>query len=106
MPVYEYACAAHGDFQAVRPMRQHREPCPCPTCGQASARTLRTAPRLGSVERARLSAHALNERAADTPKRAHGPGCGCCSGGPTSAAMRPRDGAKTFPGKRPWMISH
>lgn len=105
MPVYDYLCATHGDFQAVRPMREYAEPCPCPTCGQAAARTLRTAPRLGSTDRATVSAHAVNERAADTPKRSHGAGCACCTGAKTSAA-RSRDGAKTFPGKRPWMISH
>jgi putative FmdB family regulatory protein len=105
MPVYEYLCEAHGDFQAVRPMRQYLEPHPCPTCGREAARTLRTAPRVGSTSRAALAAHAVNERAADSPKRAHGAGCRCC-GGSNKLASGAADGAKNFPGKRPWMISH
>jgi hypothetical protein len=31
----------------------------------------------------------------------HPPSCGCCSGAAKKAV-----GAKMFPGKRPWMISH
>ncbi len=37
----------------------------------------------------------------------HPSGCGCCSGGGIrSATVRAASGAKAFPTKRPWMISH
>ncbi|MEO1363845.1 MAG: zinc ribbon domain-containing protein, partial [Pseudomonadota bacterium] len=43
------------------------------------------------------------------PKRSsHGPNCSCCSGGSTrpSKTLHHADGSKSFPTKRPWMISH
>jgi len=57
-----------------------------------------------------MSAHGINERAADSPKRLsqHGPGCACCSGksGKGRSTLRLPDGSKSFPSARPWMISH
>jgi hypothetical protein len=55
-----------------------------------------------------MKAHAVNERSADSPKRSsgHGPGCGCCGGKTSSGTLRRPDGSKSFPAKRPWMISH
>jgi hypothetical protein len=57
-------------------------------------------------------AHAINERAAHEPKTSsslkHGKGCSCCASpaiGKGSTLKTP-DGAKLFPRKRPWMISH
>jgi hypothetical protein len=68
-----------------------------------------TPPALGARDRGRMAAHAVNERAADSPKKlsTHGPGCACCAGGakPSRTLARP-DGSKSFPGARPWMISH
>jgi putative FmdB family regulatory protein len=110
MPVYEYWCATHGLFEAMRPMAAYAEPCDCPECGAAADRVLVTAPRLAAADRTRMQAHAVNERAADSPKKlsSHGPGCACCKGGakPGRATLRRADGAKSFPGSRPWMISH
>lgn len=110
MPLYEYVCETHGLFKALRPMEEYGAPCACPSCGAPSQRVLLTPPRLGSRDRARMQAHAVNERSSDSPKRLseHGPGCSCCSGGAKSARstlVRP-DGAKSFPSARPWMISH
>lgn len=109
MPVYEYACTTHGVFEAHRPMARFADPCPCPACGVAAPRVLVTPPRLATTDRARVKAQAINERAADSPRRtkAHGPGCACCTGPKASngALARP-DGSKSFPAKRPWMISH
>lgn len=110
MPVYEYECADHGVFEAVAPMDRFRDPCICPECGGESIRVLRTPPQLGAANRSSIKAHGVNERAADSPKRTstHGPGCSCCSGSKKSSRKtltRP-DGSKSFPGARPWMISH
>jgi hypothetical protein len=57
-------------------------------------------------------AHTTNERSASSPRtrselqNSHGAGCGCCAGKRLGAAKRTSDGAKGFPTKRPWMISH
>lgn len=109
MPLYEFHCAEHGPFQAIRPMSASKEPCDCPTCGASAPRALAT-PMLRGGDRAKMNAHAVNERASHEPKRAsqHGPGCGCCSGKKKKSSgtfVRP-DGSKSFPAKRPWMISH
>jgi putative FmdB family regulatory protein len=108
MAVYEYHCDTHGTFDALRPMAAYAEPCPCPDCGTPAPRVMLTPPRLGARDRGRIRAHAINERSADSPRRSsHGPGCACCSpGGGKARAARAADGAKGFPGRRPWMISH
>jgi hypothetical protein len=60
----------------------------------------------------RRLAHATNERSAHAPatlsrmEASHGAGCGCCSGQSLRAGKRGKSGAKSFPGSRPWMISH
>ena len=110
MPIYEYRCADHGLFEAMRPMAAYTDSCDCPECGIAADRVLVTAPHLATADRGRIQAHAVNERSADSPKKlsSHGAGCACCSGGarPGRATLRRSDGAKSFPGSRPWMISH
>lgn len=111
MPVYEYACERCGGFAAARPMSQYREPQPCPGCGAPAPRALLTAPAFSAMPAAARVAHATNERSANAPRtsaetgKGHGAGCGCCSGGRSSTVKTP-DGAKAFPDKRPWMISH
>jgi putative FmdB family regulatory protein len=115
VPVYEYACAGCGDFTALRPMAAYREPQPCPGCGVPAPRVLLTAPACASMPAAERRAHAVNERSAHAPRTAvadavggrkkHGLGCACCAGSRGSATMLP-SGEKTFPSKRPWMISH
>ena len=109
MPVYEYLCESHGAFEALRPMAEYAQPCACPACGAQSRRVLLTPPSLGARDRGRMKARAVNERSADSPQRtgAHPPGCGCCSGTKKASTTLYRpDGSKSFPTKRPWMISH
>lgn len=113
MPSYEYCCDDCGDFSAIRPIAMRNDPCVCPTCGGHAQRVIRSAPRLATMSSANRSAHATNERAAHAPRTSaeykathkHGPGCGCC-GGTSKSTVQTADGAKTFPTKRPWMISH
>ncbi|MBL27096.1 MAG: FmdB family transcriptional regulator [Rhodospirillaceae bacterium] len=111
MPLYEYQCDSCGVFDAMRPMAQSADPCDCPACGTTAPRVMFTAPRLAAMDTGLRHAHATNERSADSPRTSrdasshrHGPGCGCGSG--TSKAVHRPDGSKTFPSKRPWMISH
>ena len=110
MPVYEYFCERHGTFEALRPMAEFKAPCDCPSCGAASPRVLITPPRLGARDRGGIRARETNERSADSPKKlsTHGPGCSCCSGGSkkSKGALTRPDGSRSFPAKRPWMISH
>ncbi len=113
MPVYEYLCDTCGDFAVLRPMAQSGLNHDCPDCGEAAPRALLSAPAFAGMPRADRIARETNERSAHAPKesskvdpKGHGAGCGCC--GPTGkAATRTADnGAKSFPSKRPWMISH
>jgi len=108
MPAYEYRCDTCGDFVALRSIADRNTPCACPGCG-ADATRMMSMPALATLSATTRSAHATNERARHEPKSSaghvHGPGCGCGSGKKTATVKAP-DGAKAFPTKRPWMISH
>jgi putative FmdB family regulatory protein len=115
MPTYDYMCDDCGPFTAMRPMAECEKSHACPECGGDAPRAYITAPYFAALAEERRVAHAINERSAAAPqlasqmkadrgKGAHGAGCGCCSG--KSSAKRGRNGAKMFPSKRPWMISH
>jgi putative FmdB family regulatory protein len=113
MPVYDYLCNRCGPFTDMRPMAECDLPHKCPQCRKKAPRAFLTAPYFATMSGERRLAHATNERSASAPKAlsSHGGGCNCCSG----ASMRYKkngrsggaeNGAKSFPSKRPWMISH
>jgi putative FmdB family regulatory protein len=107
MPVYEYECTSCGPFTAFRPMADYALPASCDLCGAASPRAFLTAPALASMDAGKRKSIAINERAANAPRRSggsHGPGCGCCK--PGKPVGQAASAAKSFPGARPWMISH
>jgi putative FmdB family regulatory protein len=114
MPTYDYACAACGGFEAMRRCSARDQPADCPACGAASPRVFAAAPRLALLQADTRQAMAVNERARHEPQRSadyarlrHPAGCGCCSAGTRrSATVTAGNGAKAFPSKRPWMISH
>ena len=114
MPTYDYACAHCGGFDAIRAVAQRNEPVGCPDCGATSPRVFVAAPRLALMASGTRSAMATNERARHEPMRSgeyavsrkHPAGCGCCSSVKRSATVTDARGNKTFPTKRPWMISH
>lgn len=114
MPTYDYDCAACGGFDAIRSLSARDQPAACPGCGAASPRVFAAAPRLQLLEAGTRGAMELNERARHEPKRSgeyqrmrHPAGCGCCAtGSRRSATVTGANGAKAFPSKRPWMISH
>lgn len=111
MPLYEYECAAHGPFEAMRPMNESRLPQDCPRCHRPCTRVILSAAALAVMPTATRRAHAANERSAHQPKTtknsAHGKGCGCCGGkSRPKVDVMGRPVAKAFPTKRPWMISH
>ena len=112
MPVYEYLCDDCGPFTDMRPMAECELPSACPECAGFAPRVMLTAPHCSSISAERRQAHATNERSAHAPKTlsqtrgAHTPGCSCCSGRSSRFTARGKNGAKSFPGSRPWMISH
>ena len=110
MPMYDYACGRCGEFAALVPLARWREPAACPQCGAPSGRIVGGAPAISALSSAVNRARAANERSAHEPRSSragHGMNCGCCSGGSRSGKTRTAsDGAKSFAGARPWMISH
>jgi putative FmdB family regulatory protein len=113
MPTYDYACVGCGGFDAIRSLGQRDAPIACPDCGRDATRVFVAAPRLALMESSTRSANATNERARHEPKSSrdytrlkHPAGCGCCATGKRGATLTAANGNKTFPSKRPWMISH
>jgi putative FmdB family regulatory protein len=109
MPVYEYECPLHGEFESMRPMSEYQREQPCPQCGSGSPRVLLRAPQLAVMQTARLKAHQANEASRHEPRvisqSRHGPACRCCNGNATGARGE-RAAPRGFPTRRPWMISH
>lgn len=114
MPTYDYACPACGGFDAFRTVSARNDPAACPGCGTDSPRVFATAPRLACLESNTRRALDINERARHEPRSSkdyarlrHPSGCGCCSPSTRrTATVTSPSGAKAFPSKRPWMISH
>lgn len=118
MPTYDYACPDCGGFDALRSMSERDQPCPCPQCETVSPRVFVSAPSLACMLSDKRHAHATNERSQHAPQTSrnsgdgytrlrHPSGCGCCStGSKRGATVTAANGAKAFPSKRPWMISH
>lgn len=117
MPTYDYVCDDCGSFEALRSLAVRNEACACPACGAPSHRAILNAPRLAAMSGAGRMAMETNERASHAPRSSkdlaggygrlrHPSGCGCCSTKRSGATVTADNGAKMFPGKRPWMISH
>lgn len=116
MPTYDYDCGRCGGFDAFRSLADRNEPAACPDCGAGSPRVFISAPRLALLPGATRSAIEINERASHQPlsssnyaRLKHPSGCGCCNtgvGARRGATVQAPNGAKVFPSKRPWMISH
>ena len=110
MPVYEYKCDDCGVFETIAPMKAFADPCDCPDCGLTAPRVMLSVPHIAGLSWSIMRAHETNERSADSPKKlsSHGPGCCCCSGvkKKNSTTLHRPDGSKSFPTKRPWMISN
>jgi len=122
MPIYDYTCPHCGPFEVMRPMADYEKPAPCPQCGTDSARLV-SAPGLALMSAHRRRAISINEQSAHAPTHSrqydhdahahhthkrHPKGCACCSSGPINPALTQvaANGNKSFPTKRPWMISH
>ncbi len=108
MPNYEYECDKCGSFTASRKIAERNDPLACPDCSAPATRVILTAPRYATMPANMRTAYATNERAANEPRFSsqHGAGCACCSAGHKTSAALPAGSPRSFPGKRPWMISH
>lgn len=112
MPVYDYLCDKCGPFTGMRPMAECELALECPHCGIDAPRAYLTPPNFSGLSAERRLAHATNERSAHAPstlsgmKKSHGAGCACCTGKSSRMTRRNKDGSKSFPSSRPWMISH
>src|ERR1700722_11506452 len=110
MPIYDYLCARCGPFTEMTPMENYADDAACPNCGAGAPRALLSVPHFSAARGSnRFKAHAVNEKNAHAPETSartghHPPGCGCCG---TSRRNKAKpEAAKSFPGARPWMISH
>ena len=108
MPMYDYACGRCGEFAALVPLARWREPAACPQCGAPSGRIVGGAPAISALSSAVNRARAANERSAHEPRSSrsgHGMDCGCCGGGKAGKTRTMPDGATSFAGARPCIIS-
>lgn len=108
MPLYDYECQTCGIFSEFQSVEHFGDDCACPDCGQAAPRRLLSVPHFSTASRSGMKAHAINEKNAHMPETTarsgkHPPGCSCCG---TKRQAKSDNAAKTFPGTRPWMISH
>ena len=117
MPTYDYECPDCGGFDAFRSLARRNHPPDPPPSAARPPRVLVAAPRLSPTAPAPRRAIEANEPPAHEPRSSrdlvggygrlrHPAGWGCCSTGIRSATVRSPSGAKAFPTKRPWMISH
>jgi putative FmdB family regulatory protein len=103
MPVYDFECAGCGDFSVLKPLAKRNDPQACPSCGETAARQLIAAPAFASMPAASRNAAAINEKSRHEPKLSGAHQCGAHC---THTASASASGPKSFPQKRPWMISH
>lgn len=73
MPVYDYACADCGTFEAARRIAERDYPAACPQCGETAARVTVGAPTFG-----RGGSDAPAEESGSYGMRHRG-GCSCCA---------------------------
>ena len=106
MPLYDYICADCGPFKETAPISQYDAPCACPTCGTLSERNLLCTPQVSAVSSLARKAHAVNERSADSPRRAKANGLKPSGPRIKSKAITHASGSKSLAGNRPWMLSH
>lgn len=125
MPVYEFQCSNCGVVEQMLSMAACDNASQCPHCSRVVYRIFATAPRLRAKGRDGVHAAQVNERAQHDPVRGshahainelgrrqgnsstspHPAGCGCCKANATGTVTH-ADKSKSFPGRRPWMISH
>ncbi len=103
MPLYEYACEAHGRFDETRRFSESAAPCACPQCGVDAPRVF-SLPRLRRLDPTTVQAMDRNQRSAHEPHVCSA-GCGHSRAVvPVGADGTPK--AVAYDGPRPWVIEH
>lgn len=108
MPVYEYECQEHGEFETLRSLAEYALPAPCPTCDADSARIM-SVPHLAGVPRATMVAHDRNEQSRYEPRLSR---TACGSDHNHAPKAKPqrvpgqRPALQNYSGKRPWVMEH
>ena len=97
MPLYEYACADHGEFELARSMQESAQGAPCPWCQQTAPRIL-SAPTLRHLPKNTRVALERNEQSSHEPKLVRKPS-------PLSADAVPKPSLRAG-GGRPWVLEH
>jgi putative FmdB family regulatory protein len=67
MPIYEFACASHGNFELERPMSEVRDPALCPECGDTGRRLL-SAPNLATGSAVSRRIAGIHEQSQHEPR--------------------------------------
>ncbi|ASJ74214.1 FmdB family zinc ribbon protein [Granulosicoccus antarcticus] len=117
MPVYDYVCNNCGPHEFRRDYEDRDKAMECSQCQSPLSRAWLTAPRQSVTSAHTRHAMDVNELSSNVPKMSrdqdprqmpHPASCGCCGSGKSKskATVTAANGAKSFPGKRPWMISH
>jgi putative FmdB family regulatory protein len=101
MPLYDYRCAACGDFRAWRSMRAAAVPTECPDCQQLAPRTV-VAPNLALMHADTRIAYQRNEKSAHEPRVVSRGEQGHGHAGDHGHRHQHKHGV----GGRPWMIGH
>lgn len=104
MPLYEFACAAHGGFTEIRTFGESSAPCPCPRCGTDAERVF-SVPRLRRLDAVVVSAMDRNERSSHEPHICHS-GCHQHSRSVIPVGVDGTPKAVSYHGPRPWVIEH
>jgi putative FmdB family regulatory protein len=100
MPLYEYACRRHGEFELSRKMSESRLPVPCPSCRQPSVRIL-SAPNVAQVGMGERIGRDRNEQSRHEPAIFH------TRDAPTKKKPPERRGLVSASScGRPWAIGH
>jgi putative FmdB family regulatory protein len=105
MPIYDYECVKHGNFEMARPMSQSGSTGICPECGNASNRVI-TAPRLRTLSAVTRMSMDRNEKSRHSPHLC-GPGCSHRAKPATSqnqTSGKPK--MISYRGPRPWVVEH
>ena len=109
MPIYEFDCASCGGFSVLKTLAKRNDAQACPACGGPAQRNLVSAPTLACMSSTARHAAEINERSRHEPLHshdAHHHGAHCSGASKPADASSGVGAAKTFPGRRPWMISH
>jgi putative FmdB family regulatory protein len=102
MPLYEYKCPAHGQFDLLRPAADFAAAGECPVCKIACPRIM-SAPNIQTLSLVRRQAFERNERSRHAP---HVCTSGCGHRHAPAAKSAKSGTLQKYTGPRPWVMEH